>query len=94
VHQLAKWDIIANHSTDINEMFERVYQAHQELAFRHDAYGLPTLKKKAEHLRSEIQHITSEIAIIDERLAKVERNIIMNASILRGADYSEFHLAA
>ena len=90
--QLLEWEVISHVPSEIGEMLDLARQAHQKLSAQHSASDLSTLKEKVNSLRTEIQRIASEVFHIDERLAKVERDIISNASIV-GATLTKTYLS-
>lgn len=90
--QLRDWIAVAEVPVSADKMFDVVRECQQRLATQHDPADLSGLNEKTVSLRSAIQRLAGEIANIDERLAQVERNIIMNASII-GATLTKTYLS-
>jgi superfamily I DNA and/or RNA helicase len=90
--QLLQWEVISQVPSEIAEMQNLARQEHQRLSTQHSKSDLPALNDKVNSLRTEIQRIAGEVFHIDERLAKVERDIISNASIV-GATLTKTYLS-
>lgn len=92
LEQLLQWEVISQVPSEIAEMQNLARQEHQRLSTQHSKSDLPALNDKVNSLRTEIQRIAGEVFHIDERLAKVERDTINNASIV-GATLTKTYLS-
>ena len=92
LEQLLEWELISHVPSEIAEMQDLACQEHQRLSAQHSVSDLSALNEKVNSLRTEIQRIAGEVLHIDERLAKVERDIISNASIV-GATLTKTYLS-
>jgi len=91
-NSLLSWDVISYTPESFEEKLNLVREAYQKLTERYKSTDLLGLKAEVEMLETEIRRINVEISEINELLAQVERNVIMNASII-GATLTKTYLS-
>jgi hypothetical protein len=90
--QASKWISATDKPIAQNEKLSLLRECYQRLMAQHDPSGLSYLAGRADSLRSEIRKLTDDISEIDERLAKVESEVIRNASVV-GATLTKTYLS-
>jgi hypothetical protein len=77
---------------NVEESLKSVREAHLKLTVQYESTDLSALRETISLLRSEIHRLAVEINDIDKRLTQVEREILMNASII-GATLTKTYLS-
>lgn len=88
----SKWISATVERVSQDEKLNLLCECYHGLLAQHSPSELPSLTDRVDSLRSKIHELTDEITGIDEQLAKVESDVIRNASVV-GATLTKTYLS-